>query len=133
MNMYPEALDALLVGGIDVIADSVRALLVDSGYTYNVAHDFLDDVAGGARVGTAVALTGKSIASGEFFASPATIPAIAFGDTVTGVILYQHTGTESTSHLIAHIDLQADKVPISRLTNGGDIVLTWPSNRIFKI
>lgn len=81
---------------IDLINDDIRIILVDASYTVNLAtHDFLDDVPGGNRIGTAVALSGKSFTDGVF---NATSP-ITYGATsviAQGAWIYQHdTATPS--------------------------------------
>lgn len=130
--VYPETVSAVMAGDIDFLSDSIRVLMVDATYIYSAAHDFLNDVGGGSRVGTAVALTGKSVDLGVLFADPVTFTAVT-GDTVTGLIIYRHTGVESTSELIDFIDRKADSTPFAIVPNGGNITLTWPSGRVVKI
>lgn len=115
--LYPSFKKALLDGDVDLLNDDVRAILLDTGtYTYNAAHDFLDDVSG--TVGTAVALASKSTAGGVFDAADTTLTAVS-GASVEAVLLYVHTGTGSTSRLIAFID------GVSVTPNGGDIIIQW--------
>jgi len=54
------------------------------------------------------------------------------GDTCEAIVIYKHTGTESTSRLIAYIDT-ATGLPVT--PNGGDITIQWDSgaNKIFKL
>lgn len=60
-KVYPKAQKAFLDADIDLLVDDVRALLIDAGsYTYSDSHEFLSDVAGGARIGTATALASKT-------------------------------------------------------------------------
>jgi hypothetical protein len=117
---------------VDLDADDIRLILVDAAdYTVDLtAHDFLDDVPGAARVAT-VALTGESVSGRVFDANDATFTAVT-GDPSEALILYKHTGTESTSRLIAYIDT-ATNLPVT--PNGGDITVTWDNgaNKIFKL
>lgn len=112
--------------------DDIRAILIDTAdYTVDTAaHDFLDDVAGAARVATA-ALTGESVATNVFDASDTTFTAVT-GDSVEAFLLYKHTGTDSTSRLIAYFDT-ATNMPVT--PNGGDITIAWDNggDKIFAL
>ena len=45
--IYPAAKDSFLKGEIDLIDDTIKIALVDTGtYTYNAAHDFYNDLSG---------------------------------------------------------------------------------------
>jgi len=107
-------------------------ILVDTAdYTVNLAtHDFLDDVPAAARVAI-VALTGESVTGRVFDASDATFVAVT-GDVSEALVIYKHTGTESTSRLIAYIDT-ATNLPVT--PNGGDITVSWDNgaNKIFRL
>lgn len=129
--VYPKALDALAVGTIDYVGDTIKVQLLDATYTYSTAHEFIDDITG--TIGTAETLTGTTVTDGEFFADDAVLAAVATGHTVKSFVVYVDTGTPGTSHVLAYIDTRADTVPISLATNGGDITVEWPSNRVFKI
>ncbi len=49
------------------------------------------------------------------------------------LVIYQHTGVDATSELIAYIDTGVTGLPVT--PNGGDITVTWDSgsDKIFKI
>jgi hypothetical protein len=133
--LYTSALVALLDGALDLKDGDVRAILVEiaGGYTFSAAHDFLDDVPAGARVGSAVALTGKSITGGVFNASsPITFTTPPDGRQVDAWVLYLHTGTEATSMLIAYIDTGYN-LPLQ--TNGNDVNIQLDSgaSKIFRL
>ena len=133
-GLYDAARAAFLNADIDWTADDIRAILIDTGtYTVNLStHDFLDDIPGGARVATSSALSGKTSAAGVADANDVTFSAVS-GATVEAVVLYKHTGTESTSNLIAYMDTGMTGLPVT--PNGGDITVQWAntSNRIFKL
>lgn len=129
--VYPSALEQLLQS-LDLSAVTVKVLAVDSDYTYSAAHDFLDDVAGAARLGTAVTLAGKTYTSGLFSASAITYTGVAVGETIKGLIFYVDTGVEATSRLIAFDDQNADGSPMNFAGTGAGIPISWP-NGIFSI
>lgn len=125
--IYPKAKEAFFSGSIDLTTDDIRVILVDTAdYTYSTAHDFLDDVPAGARVAVSGSLTSKSVTDGVFDAADVTFSSVT-GDVSEAVIFYKHTGTESTSNLIAYIDSWGD-FPVT--PNGGDITLEFNASGI---
>lgn len=131
-SVYPAAVYQFERGNIDVLTDTLKAQLVDAGYVYSAADDNLNDVGAGHRVDAPVALAIDSISEGTIqVADPVVFPSVPGGDTVTGVVIYRDSGTESSSALIAYINERRDRVPLSIVTNGGDITLTW--TRLFKL
>ncbi len=113
--------------------DDIRALLVDASvYTVSAAHDFLDDVAAGARIGSAVALANETFVAGVFDADDITFIAAPASRQADAILLYKHTGTESTSLLIAYI-VEGYNLPLQ--TNGNDVNITWDNGvkKIFRL
>lgn len=131
--LYDKARQAFLDGNISWSSNTLKAILVDAG-TYTVSlstHDFLDDIPMGARVSTSSALASKTVTDGVADAADVTFTSVT-GSTVEAIVIYQHTGTESTSRLIAYIDT-ATGLPAT--PSGGDITVTWNdgANKIFKL
>lgn len=125
--LYPSFKALLLTAGLNLSSADIRAIIVDSAdYTYSAAHDFLDDVPGGARVAVSSALSSKTTTGGVFDAADVTYSSVT-GDSVEAVVLYHHTGTDATSELIAYID------GISVTPNGGNIVVQWDASGIFAL
>lgn len=129
--IYPAFKEACLAaGGVDLLNVNVRAILVDlADYTYSAAHDFLDDVAAGSREEVSGDLASKTIAAGVFDAADVTFTGTS-GDTCEAIILYIHTGTDSTSRLIAYLDTGVGGLPA---TLGGDITARWNAGGIFAL
>jgi hypothetical protein len=123
----------LLGADIDLLADTIKCVLLDNDYTISAAHDFLDDVAGGAIIGTAQTLASKTATSGNFDSADVTFTAVAGGDTVTKALLYKDTGSAATSPLIVVYDTNAAAAAISITTNGGDIVVAPHANGWFSL
>jgi len=130
--IYPKGREGFAGGDVAWDTDTIKLVAVDSGYVYDAAHNFLDDVGAGARVATSSAFTGKTITDGVLDADDVTLSAIPSGDTITQVLVYQDTGVEATSRLLLYFDTKADTTAISVATNGGDVVVTW-SNTATKI
>lgn len=120
---YPEYLQACLErpANSDLVAGTVKVQLLDSGYTYNAAHDFFDDVTAGTRVGTAQTLGSKTFTDGIMSATCPDFTALA-GDTVTQFVVYIDTGAEATSRLVMHID---DAAVFPLVPAGLDQPLLW--------
>jgi hypothetical protein len=135
-SLYTPFVNSYLTQGANQVdfdlPDDIRIILIDAAdYTVNLTtHDFLDDIPAGARVAT-VALTGESVSGRTFDASDATFTAVT-GDQSEALVIYKHTGTESTSRLIAYID-SATNLPVT--PNGGDITVAWDNgaNKIFSL
>lgn len=130
--LYDSGRNAFLTGDIDWVADTIKAVLVDTAdYTVNLStHDFLDDVAAGGRVATGT-LASKTATAGVADAADLTFSTVT-GDVSEALIIYKDSGVEGTSQLIAYIDT-ATGLPVT--PNGGDIVVQWDSgaNKIFKL
>lgn len=123
-DLYPSAREGFLTALINWLSDDIRVVLVDGGYVYSSAHNMLDDVTAGFRVATSSSLTGKTATGGVADADDVTISTVS-GDDIEGVIVYQHTGVESTSRLIAFYDLLASGVEIDYTPDGSDARVRW--------
>jgi hypothetical protein len=127
--LYPLGKKAILDGDVDLLSDTIKAALVDTGTTaYSAAHDFYNDISG-AVVGTPVTLGTKSTTGGVFDAADITFTAVS-GATCEAVVIYKDTGTPSTSQLLAFIDT-ATGLPAT--PSGGDINVNWNASGIFAI
>jgi hypothetical protein len=131
--LYDKGRQKFLDADIDWSSDNIKAVLVDTG-AYTVAlstHEFLSDIAGGARIATSANLSSKTSTAGVANAANVTFTAVT-GAQSEALVLYKDTGSAATSPLIAYIDT-ATGLPV--LPNGGDISITWDTgtNKIFKL
>lgn len=116
----------LLKGDIDLENDTLKAVLIDTAdYTFDQAHDFLNDAAAG-MVGTPVTLSGKTFTDGVFNADDATLATVS-GDPCEAAIIFKDTGNPATSPLLFYIDT-ATGLPVT--PNGGNITLQWNASGI---
>jgi hypothetical protein len=131
--LYAKGRQKFLEGGIAWGSDNIKAVLVDTGaYTPNLStHEFLSDIAGGARIATSGNLSSKTTTDGVADAADVTFVGVS-GVQSEAVVLYKDTGTAGTSPLIAYIDT-ATGLPVT--PSGGDIAVAWDngSNKIFKL
>ena len=119
--LYPIGKKALLDADIDLLADTIKVALVDTGtYTYSAAHDFYDDVSAGV-VGTPVTLGTKTTTAGVFDSADPTWTSVS-GSTVEAIVMYKDTGTPSTSALIAYYDTGITGLALT--PNGGNVTYT---------
>ena len=131
--IYPKAKEAMLAGGLNLLAGTVKAQLVDlASYTYNAAHQFLSDLPAGARVGAAVTLTTKSITNGVFDAADATWSGLSAAPSIEAIAIYVDTGAEATSPLVYLIDT-ATGLPITSGATGGTVTWDNGANKIFAV
>lgn len=120
---------------VDLDADTIQMVLTDHGTDTPAptTDDFLDDISAGT-VSTSSALASKTIGSvavGVFDAadmSPA-FTAVS-GATCESINLYKHTGTATTSDLIAYWD-SATGLPLT--PNGGDVNVSFNASGIIKV
>lgn len=131
--LYDTGRESFLKGEISWSSDNIKAVLVDTAtYTVNISTDqYLSDIPSAERVATSSNLSSKTTAAGVADAADITFTSVS-GDQSEALVIYQDTGTATTSRLIAYIDT-ATGLPVT--PNGGDITVTWDSgtSRIFKL
>lgn len=131
--LYDLARQAFLDGDIDWSANDIKVYLIDAAdYTVNLATDqFASVIAGAAKVATSGNLAGKTVTNGVADASDFSFTAVT-GDPCEALVIWQDTGNQATSRLIAYIDT-ATGLPVT--PNGNDIDVIWDNgaNRIFKL
>jgi hypothetical protein len=131
--LYDKGRQAFLSADIDWLVDNIKAVLVDTGlYTVNLAtHEFLSDIAVGARIATSGNFTAKDATAGVADAADLSFASVT-GNSVEALVIYQDTGVATTSRLIAYIDT-ATGLPVT--PNGGGINVVWDAgaNKIFKL
>lgn len=115
---------------------TIKAMFVDhADDTPNTStDDFIDDIASAARVpaiASCPSLGSKTlgtVATGTFDAADATFTTLS-GDQVESLILFEDSGTEGTSDLLAYWDT-ATGIPL--LPNGADVTVVWNASGIFR-
>lgn len=129
--LYSKAKEAFLNGSINMVANTITIALVDTGvYTYSATHQFRNEVSNSAVI-SSTSLANKTITNGVFDADDATFSSVT-GANCEALLIFQDTGIQSTSRLIAYID-SATGLPI--LPNGGDISVAFSSgsSKIFAL
>ena len=129
--LYSKAKEAFLNGSINMVANTITIALVDTGvYTYSATHQFRNEVSNSAVI-SSTTLANKTITNGVFDADDATFCSVT-GANCEALLIFQDTGIQTTSRLIAYID-SATGLPI--LPNGGDISVAFSSgsSKIFAL
>lgn len=98
--LYPKFKQDLL--NAYLASADVRVALMKSTYSYNAAHDFMDDVSTHEN-GRSAALASKTFTDGVFDAADTTITATAAA-ACNAVIVFLHTGSNATARILAYID-----------------------------
>lgn len=131
--LYDLGRQAFLDGDIDWAANDIKVYLIDTAdYTVNLATDqFANVIAGAAKVATSGNLAGKTSTNGVADANDITFTSVT-GDPCEALVIWQDTGNQATSRLIAYIDT-ATGLPVT--PNGNNIDVIWDSgaNKIFKL
>ena len=138
-NLYHEGvrriIDRAMAGNIDLLADTIKVLLVGTAYTPDKDHQFISDVSGSELSGTGYTggfggsgrktLASKAIGKSDstdktyFDAADLTWTAINAG-TVGFLILAKEITNDASSPIFACIDVSPDIA-----TNGGDYSVQW--------
>ena len=123
---YDHYREATLLGTAPNLATGVVKIMAtcDALYTFNAAHNFLDDVSAARYPGTTdQTLTGKTTTAGRFDSADVTLPAVAISgvNVIDQLILYVDTGSPATSMLIARYD------QFSPVTPNGNNILVAPA------
>ena len=126
--LYPKFKELLLSGGINMTSDTIKAMLVKTGYTYNATHQYVSDVSTYDN-GRSSALSNKTVTDGIFDADDITITATT-NTQVIAIVLYKDTTEDTTSPLIAYIDNVAG-IPFTPAANGV-VQIIW-DNGAYKI
>lgn len=131
--LFDSGREGFLAGDIDWDANNIKLVFIDhADDTPNVStDDNLDDLLVAARVATSGNFASKTTTAGVADAADVTVNTVT-GDPFESINIYKDTGTESTSRLIAYIDV-ATGLPCT--PGGGNISIVWDSgsNRIFKL
>jgi len=130
--LFPLGRQGFLDGSIDWDTDDIRVMLVRSTYTYDAADQYVSDL-GSVDNGRSAALASKTVTNGVADAADTTTTATA-AVACNALVIFQHTGTDSTARLIAYIDTPSTGLPMTPAA-GQSIPIAWDNgtNRIFTL
>ncbi len=115
-------------------ATNIKAVLVDSAaYTPNTTisgHAFLSDIPVAARLAITPALTSVTWVDATLDAADQTLPDPGGGATGEFLVVFEDTGTATTSRLIIFMDT-AEGIPATQ--DGTPDTIVWAAEGIFKL
>jgi len=125
------------IGKIDWTSDTIKVMLVDSGYTLDIdAHSNVNnithEVSGTGYTAGGATLANKSVTRDDtndwskYDADDVTWANSTI--TARGAVVYLDTGTASTSTLIAYVDFVTDKS-----SSAGDFIIQWHTDGVFRL
>jgi hypothetical protein len=133
-NVFPNRTRELFAtAGVDWTDDTIKIVLTDAAYTYNSAHDFLDDVGSGGRVAISGALASKTVTDGWLDCADVLFAGIAAAETITGLWVFKDTTVEATSPLLMWFDTDGSSTAISVTTTGSDVTVIVPASGFARI
>lgn len=125
---------------VDFLGDTIKCMLVKSGYSPNRDNHFIDD--GGANdpvdheitVGGYVrqTLASKTVAVNdtsdrvEADAADSTFTSLAAGETISTAVIFKDTGVATTSTMLCQLD------PADLPTNGSSVAVQYASTGILN-
>lgn len=137
-KIYPKAFERMMKGGLDLLNQNVKAVLVDTAsYTYSDSHEFLSDISAPARIATSGNMAGKTVATvttddARFDCDDFTITVGASQPTCEALVYYVDTGVAGTSYLLKFIDSTTGLV-YTPPAGGGSVQVQVSANGVFEL
>ena len=130
--LYDPGREGFLDGSIDWDTGDIRVMLVLSSYAFSAAHKFVSNL-GAVDNGRSAALGSKTVTNGVADAADTSLVATA-ATASKALVIFQHTGTDSTARLIAYIDTPTSGLPFTP-SAGQTVNIAWDNgaNKIFKL
>lgn len=137
-KLYGNFLVKALNKEVDFDSDTIKVALVSSSYTPNQdTHDYWNDVSAYEVTGTGYTTGGATLASKTVTYDSANNVIILDAADVTWssstitaryAVVYDSTGTSSTSALIGYVDFGSDQS-----STNGNFTITWDSTGIVRV
>jgi hypothetical protein len=125
----------IMNGSIDLDTDTLKVMILTSSHTPSADDDeFIDDVSSNEVSGTGYTAGGPTLSSAAVTEDDTNNKGVLDADdvsisssSITGHygIVYQDTGTASTSRIIAEVDFGEDKT-----SDAGTFTITWNASGI---
>lgn len=130
--LFSAGREGFLDGSIDWDTNDVRVMLVRSTYTFDDTDRHVSDL-GAVDNGRSVALGSKTVTGGVADAADTSVTATS-AVACNALVIFQHTGTDSSARLIAYIDTPASGLPFTP-SAGQTVTISWAntSDRIFRL
>lgn len=150
-SWYTRGLGAIMAGTVNLDTDTLKVMLVDSGYTFNKDDDFISSGAG-TPGGEEVSGTGYTAGFGGAGRKTIANTTVSFddtndraeldGDDVTWTAI--NAGTAKAAIIVKEVTSDADSILIAYIDtatgatfpvtfNGGDYTLAWNAEGILQL
>ena len=134
-GLFASYRNVVLTTGVNTNTLTINAMFIDNADDTAVlaTDDFVDDILAAAQVpaeASCPALASKTqgvVATGVFDAADTVFTSLS-GDQAEQLIIYEDSGTGSTSDLMAMWDT-ATGIPLT--PNGGNVTVVWSASGIF--
>lgn len=132
---YDKAVEAAMkTRPMNLLAGTIQVQLVDLAfYTPDFANDeFFSSIPVGARIGSPVTISGKSIVGRVFDGADSSITGLSAPPTGEALVIKENTGSDATSPLLLYID-NATGLPTAAGITQADIAWSNGTNKIAKL
>jgi len=125
--MYDFGVQELMKGNVDLINDTLSAVVLSASYSPVLASDEYQTDIPDAAILDEIDLSGQEITGTVFNADPVTFTDVDSGESVAGVAMLKNTGDTSTSILIAYF------VVTPFTTDGTSVIVNWHADGIIEL
>lgn len=130
-RLYTNFIDEYNAATIDLVTDTIKAILVDDLYTFDSDDVYLSELSSNT-IGSAVEISsGKRVADDVFTSSQTKLTFPYLTGDVYAIVLYKDTGVASTSPLISYH--REDFNGLTKTMVGGDIEWIRNTSGYFKV
>lgn len=126
-GMFEKGIQSIMGGNVDLVNDSISAVLVTAAYSPAFANDEFQSIIPEASFIDEARISGRTVSGGVFDGDPVTFTRAEAGKVATGVLVILDTGDGASSRLISYHAL----TPLT--TDGTNIVLTWHADGVFEL
>jgi len=126
-GMFEKGIQSIMGGNVDLVNDSISAVLVTAAYSPAFASDEFQSIILEASFIDEARITGRSVVGGAFDGDPVTFTRAEADMVAAAVVVILDTGDGASSRLLSYHQF----TPFT--TDGTNIVLTWHADGIFEL
>lgn len=108
-RLYNKAREKFLTAQLSWLAGEYKAILLPAAFDPDFDDEFVDSINVGTRIATSIELTGRTATNGLAMCDPISFGILVDPRLADKMIIFQDTGDETSSALVAFID-EADLI-----------------------